>query len=53
MVSSHYYSDGDILDLVWVVLSDGENIGRVTYLVIFFADIVANQVWNFYIYYFY
>ena len=23
---------GDVLDLVWVASSDGENIGRVTYL---------------------
>ena len=32
MVTSHYYPDGDILDLVWVASTDGENIGRVATL---------------------
>ena len=32
MVSSLYYSDGNILNVVWVVSSDGKVIGRVTTL---------------------
>ena len=32
MVSSHNYLEGDILGAVWVVSSDGENIGRLTHL---------------------
>ena len=32
MLSSHYDSDGDILDVGWVVSSDGKAIGRETIL---------------------
>ena len=46
MVSSHYYSEGDILNLGWVVLSDGENIGRVSTLGYRILDVFRYNNYN-------